>query len=65
MGFIQVFIIKLDKFDALILLESWKLFELLAEEVNPEFHRSFFIKVIESLKIFSFSNLTIFKYDAL
>lgn len=48
---VLVFVIKLNKFDALILLKGGEFFKLLTKQIYSEFHRGVLTKIIESLKL--------------
>jgi hypothetical protein len=63
--FVQIFVVELDQFDALILFQSREFFELLAEQINPELHRSVLVKIVEGLEVFAIPTLAIFHVDAL
>ena len=51
MGLIQVLVVQLDQFDALVLLQSGELFELLPEKVDAELHGRVLIEVVEVLHV--------------
>ena len=53
MGLVQVLIIQLDQLDALILLQSRELLELLSEQIDSESHGGVLIEIVEALEFFS------------
>lgn len=57
MTFIQIFVIKLNELNALVLFESWKLFELLPKDKETKSHGCVFIKVVKAFELISVSSV--------
>lgn len=59
MRIVQVFVIQFYQFNALILLERGKLFELLSKQIYSELNWRVFIVVVKVLYIFNISAVVI------
>lgn len=57
MGFVKIFVVKLDKFYALILFQSRKFFKLLSEQIGSELYLCILIVIIKVFNVFNISLL--------
>ena len=52
MTLVKVLVVQLDQFDALVLFQGRKFFELLSENVEAKFHGSFLVEVVKAFELF-------------